>query len=230
MKLMDSALTLAAVTALLYCASTAYTHGYMIVFALDSDVLDRNFHQSIFHGMILSLKFIIYIPLAWAGIVSVRAAYILSVSSLLKEGLPTGRTLVKLKKLFRLRTSKRTSFEKAQLRKAIHSWVILLSAFIFLLFLINFETKGKETANKTLNYIANNNYTTIKPKGSSEAYAYLFCGSRNCAGLKPDTKEIFYFPQVGHSILKRVPEKPSTETVKESKPSTPPDASPDVQP
>ncbi|OUS29197.1 hypothetical protein A9Q99_08770 [Gammaproteobacteria bacterium 45_16_T64] len=212
MKLTDSALILAGITASLYCASTAYNHGYIGAFTLDSDVLDRNFHQSIYHGMILSLKLIISIPLAWAGVIYVHSLYVMTLSSYLGKGFAYGRKVVNLKKKIRSPTKKNSPVEKVHWRRIRHHFLVVFVLFIFLLCLREFEKQGRASADKVLAHINADNYTTVKPKDSPETYAYLYCGSRNCAGLKPDTKEIFYFPQVGHSTIKRIPEKQSTDT------------------
>ncbi len=51
-KLIDSATCIAVLTSYFYCISTAYTNGYLAVFGLDNDLLDRNFHQVIYSGFI----------------------------------------------------------------------------------------------------------------------------------------------------------------------------------
>jgi hypothetical protein len=65
----NSGLALAAITAFLYCASSAYTGGYYSRLGLDGDVLDRNFQQILFEGFLISFKwpfmlFILY-PIVW---------------------------------------------------------------------------------------------------------------------------------------------------------------------
>ncbi|WP_284193860.1 hypothetical protein, partial [Vibrio zhanjiangensis] len=63
MKLVDSAGIAALLTAYLYCVSTAFTHGYFNTLGLDSDLLDRNFHQIIYSGLIQSLNSFIWFTL-----------------------------------------------------------------------------------------------------------------------------------------------------------------------
>ena len=46
---------LSLITGYLFCASTARYHGYIKTLRLDSDVLDRNFHQVMHDGMLTTV-------------------------------------------------------------------------------------------------------------------------------------------------------------------------------
>ena len=59
-------MALAAVTAFLYCASTAFTGGFLGPLGLDGDILDRNLQQILYHGFLISfgpalLALIVYV-------------------------------------------------------------------------------------------------------------------------------------------------------------------------
>lgn len=64
MKLTDSAIILAGITAYLYCSSTAYTYGYLQYFELNAEVLDRNFHQTLYDGLIRNIAVLFLAPFA----------------------------------------------------------------------------------------------------------------------------------------------------------------------
>ncbi len=70
--------------------------------------------------------------------------------------------------------------------------------------MVEFEKQGKENAIKSQNAIERKNFTkaTFIEDGSKITVAYLYCGSRNCAGIDPETKGIVYFPQKGHRVKK----------------------------
>ena len=52
----DSAIFLAGFTAVLYAWSTAYYNGYLHVLHLDSDMMERSFHQVIYNGLLISFS------------------------------------------------------------------------------------------------------------------------------------------------------------------------------
>ncbi|MBB1353518.1 hypothetical protein H5072_05635, partial [Pseudoalteromonas sp. SR45-5] len=54
-KFIDSAILLAICTALLFSWSTAHYHGFLIAAHLDSDLMERSFHQVIYSGLMLSM-------------------------------------------------------------------------------------------------------------------------------------------------------------------------------
>lgn len=51
----DSAVFLATVTVFLYCCSNAKYQGFLHVFGLDIDVMERNLHQVLYSGFLVSL-------------------------------------------------------------------------------------------------------------------------------------------------------------------------------
>ena len=55
-KFIDSAVLLAVSTALLFSWGTANYHGFLIATKLDSDMMERNFHQVIYEGLILAFS------------------------------------------------------------------------------------------------------------------------------------------------------------------------------
>ena len=63
MRIVDSTGLLALLTGYLYCVSTAYTQGYLNALGLDSDLLNRNFHQVIYHGLLESMVSLFWLVL-----------------------------------------------------------------------------------------------------------------------------------------------------------------------
>jgi len=67
-----------------------------------------------------------------------------------------------------------------------------------------FEGKGKEVALADLKTIESSavqasDLVTVKIDDKLMQLLPWVCGARNCAGIDPNTKVIYYFPQNGHS-------------------------------
>ncbi|MCW8890865.1 MAG: hypothetical protein OQL20_09430 [Sedimenticola sp.] len=202
-KILDSAAILACVTAFLYSASTAFTHGYFALLNLDSDILDRNFHQIIYHGMILNIWTILTVPFIWAVFVTIHSAYKIELSNYLFKSFSNGRKFVGLKKKLKLSTKKHRAFERKYRTRNNNAWVILFVSVIFLLTMVKYESQGKEEARQLLLKIEKGEFNKINLKSQKmgNGFAYLYCGARNCAALDVGNKEVIYFPQNGHRYI-----------------------------
>jgi hypothetical protein len=202
-RYIDSAVAITFITAFLYAASTAYTHGFFYAFNLDSDILDRNFHQIIYHGMVLNIWSIFAVPFFLAIAVTIYAGYKIELSDYLKREFSNGRKIVKFKKKLKLRTRKKRAIEVYYASIIKKSWLVFTLTFIFIVCMAVFESKGKDAAAAIAESINDGTYSRVKINGknSESDLAYLFCGIRNCAAINIGTQEIIYFPQNGHSYL-----------------------------
>jgi hypothetical protein len=61
--LIESAIAIAVGTAIIYCVNAAFYGGYFSSLQLDADLLDRNFHQILYNGFLMTY------PLAILGII-----------------------------------------------------------------------------------------------------------------------------------------------------------------
>ena len=186
---------------MLYCSSTAFTHGYLGVLNLDSDVLDRNFHQSLYQGMLLNLELLMFGPFIAIVYYLTKPSYKVILSNLIKKDFGNGRAIVKLKKTFSLKTRKDNHIEK-KYKPAIKTSVLsMLIVAIFLYSVIGAENKGRDAAYKMKSTIESKEFHVVKfGKNNSDNIAHIYCGSRNCAGFDTATNEVVYFPQNGHRI------------------------------
>jgi hypothetical protein len=66
-SIFDSGVALAAITAFLYSTSTAYYGSYLRSLQLDTDILDRNFQEILYHGFVLSFVQIFYALLIYVS-------------------------------------------------------------------------------------------------------------------------------------------------------------------
>jgi hypothetical protein len=203
-SLFDSGAVLAAATGFLYCASAAYYGGYFRVFQLDADVLDRNFNQSLYNGFAISWV-PAFLSLFYYAALRFLYAYLLlpALNDWLHHGILNKRRFLKLKHRAwgKRKDSKIVRSQKKHTLKFAFYIVVFLA---LILSLVHFESKGKEEATSARNKVESKTFLpsdiiTVKIDDIQHQLFFLSCGARNCAGIDPDTKVIYYFPQNGHS-------------------------------
>ena len=201
--LVDSGVALAAVTAFLYCVSAAYYGGYLGIFRLDSDVLDRNFHQTLYNGFVISFPLAFGLAFAYLGYRIVYSHLLLpALTDWLRTSSKKKRRFIKLRQKL---LGKRKDAAIVQ-REKRHSVAIAFYAAAFLTFLLSlahFESEGQKAALERLEKINKTGLLSelmlVRINGQDIKLLALACGSRNCAGIDPLTRTINYFPQNGHS-------------------------------
>jgi len=202
MKITDSATIIASITAYFYCSSTAYNRGYLSKIGLNSELLDSNFHQAIYQGMILNIYIILYLPLALFIAILIHGTYKIELSRYVNKNFKNGRKIRKLKKTLAMSTKKNPKTE-IKYKTKIYFFAFILFAIVTFMFLMHdFEKRGVESASILMIAIEDKKHDKIKYQSSE--LAYLYCGARNCAGYSIEEKEILYFPQTGHSYLKEL--------------------------
>jgi hypothetical protein len=203
-SLIDSAILLALIPALLYAISTAYYNGYYVPLHLDADILDRNVQQSLYHGFIISFMPALYGLLAYIFLVFVFTHHLFpGFNDWLRHSQKRKRQFLKLKHVC-LNKRKDSEIER-RLKK--HSYIVIFYCVIFVVLisaLVYFESRGKKEAIAIFRKIENNaiqpsDLITVKIDDKLMRLISLMCGARNCAGIDPNTKVIYYFSQNGHS-------------------------------
>ena len=197
MKKIDSALILAGITAYLYCSSTAYMNGFFQIFHLDSDVLDRNFHQILYLGLIRNLKPLMYGPMFF--VIGLMLYEIIAYNVKVKFPNPP-----KLFISFRNLANKQAWLQSYGILTAKSITLFVLS-LIFLGAMLIFEMSGRGAAQEIKKSISDNNYSKILVvlNGKQRELVYLYCGTRNCAGLDKEKNQIEYFKQDAFSLKRK---------------------------
>jgi len=173
---------------------------------LDSDVLDRNFHQTLYQGLLLNFKQLFLIPIVIAIFYFSKSSYKVFLSSKIKKNYKNGRKIAEVKKTLGFKNRKNNRLERkyrAVMNKSI--WAIVISVF-FAIALSHCEEKGVNVAEDAKVAILDNKFSTVSffENKNLKTIAYLYCGSRNCAGIDVETNEIVYFQQNGHRIKRFV--------------------------
>lgn len=201
MKIIDSAIVLALMTAFLYCASTAYTYGYFGVFFLDSDLLERNFHQIIYYGMLKSIWFLLTIVFFLALFVTINSVCTTEISRYMNKKENKEKKLSKFINKLKSKNKLLTDLEQTHFKRTKKSWAVFFSFLTFILVMAYIESKGIDAAKNMKITIKEGKYRAVKLgiKQDSKPFALLYCGARNCAALNPRNDEIKYFPQKEHT-------------------------------
>ena len=206
--LTDSAAITATSVALLYCWSTAYYQAYLGAFDLTPGLLDRNFHQVLYHGLSIA-----FIPIAIAlAIVSV----LLMAYTVVSEICSTSRHVR------RWRTWARTQLAPPPVlgsppgpvnkpkKRAVATYVILLLATAFASTLAYAQNQGRHHGKQHLDRIRGGQIPTAlqiqDPVGGKvDGLRLIACGARACAAMAPTTQRVYYFAPSGFSQRKASP-------------------------
>ncbi|MFU2511227.1 hypothetical protein [Pseudoalteromonas sp. ASV78] len=201
MKILDSAAILAFITAFLYCVSTAYTYGYFGVLFLDSDLLERNFHQIMYHGLLQSFPILLTILFFCAISVTIHSAFTTGLINYVIKNENKEKFVSKLVQKLKPKNKHLTVLEQTHSKRVKKIWIVFSLFFIFTLLMAYIESKGVDSAKNMKNSIKEGKYRAVKlsVKQGDKPFALLYCGARNCAAIDPENKEIKYFPQKEHT-------------------------------
>ncbi len=201
---LNSAVLLAAATAYLYCVSTAHYGGYLSPLRLDADVLDRNFHQALYSGFLISFTPTFVVLFAYGAARLIYSHCVLpAINDLLRQSASRRRIFLKLRRGW-FGKRKDSAYEKRQKQHTMSVLLYVAMAFAFIFSLVYFESLGKKAALVTLERMEANpqpisEMVRVKIDDQVRSLFYLACGARNCAGIEASTKMVYYFPQNGHS-------------------------------
>jgi len=189
----DTGAALAAITAYLYCASTARTGGYLGKLELDADILDRNFHQVLYDGFLQSFTLLLFLVLGLVVLHNIQPA----IQGWLQQSRRDARA-----------SKGKVASPSLDRFVAVLVTQVVLATLLFILLittLVHAERKGKALAVEALSRIEmhqvlEQQVIRVKIDDNMKTLVFLFCGARNCAGMDPDTGDVHYFPQNGHSF------------------------------
>ncbi|MBL0511832.1 hypothetical protein [Aeromonas media] len=207
MGLLNSAGIIVLATAFLFGSSTAYTNALLGTLGLDSDLMERSFHQVLYHGFIINLLYIVMMPfvlfsisyLAYEAKDTIHRAF-RSVngnrfSNARKYLKPLRRIGVKFKRESYI--MKRLGTVKAA------SWLTFTVILLLMTIIVLHEQAGKAKGLETIKKIRQGESSLIYIDGDAKGYPYLYCGARNCAVYDVENNRIKYFPQNGFSISRK---------------------------
>jgi len=197
---------LAIATACLYSSSTANVNAYLGVLELNRNMLDRDFHQVLYHGMILNLPLMYLVPLYLLSAILLYSFIKATTIKFLQTSTENKRIYIKITRKLKNITSYvypypyRGPYMTTFMRDFALVCLILLP-YIFPL--IEYEKDGAKAGHSVLLALEEENFQEIIVSIGNEEHrlAHLYCGSRNCAGYDIENKLIRYFPQKGHAYV-----------------------------
>lgn len=199
-KPIDSAIFLAACTAVLYSWSTASYHGFLIVAKLDSDMMERSFHQVIYSGLVISIgPVILMLLLAWVLLFFWSHAVLPVYIDWVRSSVKSKRRVIKFRRYW-VRRRVAPSIEKQEKSRFYRVTLYALGGVGYILSLVYFENEGRQQASEVIDkHMAGSNSSdsiiTVLVDKSEKELRYLDCGAKNCAGIEEDTNKVYYFPQ-----------------------------------
>lgn len=154
--------------------------------------------------MILNIRTAILLPFLIALAVSAISLFKIVMSDYINKSFGNGRKIRKFKKALGVSVKRNRKFVASHNQKISTAWMIFGVVFAVFLVFAFFEKQGKDSANRVLESIKDETYEVVRVgrDGSGRRLAYLYCGSRNCAGYDKKQHEIVYFPQSGHSYIR----------------------------
>ena len=193
----NSAATLALTTGYLYCASTAKYYGCIGSLHLNSQTLDRNFHQILYDGFLTTVFPVILLLLSLAVF---RLLYshmgLPAFIDFFHGNFARKRTFAKIRRkllgkrsdTFRERTAKR------------NTWIFVITAtfsIVGIFSLAYFERRGVAEAESIKMAVSKGDLESLTivteiNQASNERFVFLGCGSELCAVLDPDSGDIRY--------------------------------------
>jgi len=208
---LDSTIVLASLTALLYTWSTASYRGYLGVMKLNSDMMERSFHQVIYSGLLVSFLPILVILLLGAFTLYLYSHALLPIYiDWVRKSIKSKRKIIRFRRFW---LGKRNTPPIELKAKATFTKVAIFTffSFIYISSLAYFENKGKVKANTILKYHIKNEEKKHKNTSAKintiidnkvKTLWFLSCGVNNCAGIEEKSNLIYYFPtSSGYSFL-----------------------------
>lgn len=212
--LLNSSILLAAATASLYCVSTAYYGGLLATLRLDANILDRNFHQVLYSGFLISFAPALLTLLAYAAARFFYSHMFLpGLNDWLRKSRSRKRHYLSLKNRWEGKRRDSPNEQHAKLRTSTVLFYVAIS-IAYILSMLYFEAQGRKAAQALIEMLEKpleeNELVSVKIDDQMHKLLCLACGVRNCAGIDPTTKVVYYFPQNGHSFqyLEPTPSKP----------------------
>lgn len=203
----DSAILLAGFTAVLYSWSTAHYHGFILTLKLNADMMERNFHQIIYGGLLVS-----FAPLLFLLIMALLVAFLYSHGVVpvyvdwVRKSVKNKRRVIKNRRMW---IGKRNSSAIELKAKSVTARIVILFAvgsfYIFSLHLS--EVEGVEKAKRMIamhveGKIKQSQMLKVKINNVDKTLMFLACGATNCAGIEEKTNRVYYFPtNQGYSYL-----------------------------
>jgi hypothetical protein len=208
MGLLNSAGLIVIIAAFLFGSSTAYTSSELHVLGLDSDLMERSFHQVLYHGFIMNLMLIFFIPILlfvisyiyYHSVDLVRCSFCKSNPKRFSNGRQYLKPLRKIGIKFRKESY---ALKRLGLAKEM-SWMFMSITLGLILMVAYHEQAGVQAGEKVIEAVKSGKAPLVYIGNDEKGYALLYCGAKNCAAYDAKAKMIKYFVQDNFSVQKSI--------------------------
>ena len=188
-KLIDSALILTALTAILYSSGTAYHNGMLATLSLSPALLEKSFHQLLYTGFlqaciplfIITATIVVFLTL-------VSELYFPLVQRLYNKSFSWKKRIIKFLKRFSYNhETERIKRARAKTYSSLLVFFVLVGVLSFLRCL---EIKGAQQGQEYLSVIGKKECdkdNIIIEKTSNKAFCTIACGTNHCAVVDQET-------------------------------------------
>lgn len=204
MGLLNSAGLIVLTTAFLFASSTAYTNALLRRLGLDSDLMERSFHQVLYHGFIINLPFFMLLP--FMLFVMAFIAYEIKSEMHRAFRVSNDRRFANARRFLRplRRLGVKFRRESYLMRKLgdikLATWMTLSSSVLCIFVIMHHERQGGIDAAEHIEKIKNGEIPLIYLDNDEIGYPFLYCGAKNCAAYDKEKDRIKYFTQDRFSV------------------------------
>lgn len=204
MGLLNSAGLIVLTTAFLFASSTAYTNALLRRLGLDSDLMERSFHQVLYHGFIINLPFLMALPFIFCLLVFISYEYKRKMHMAFRisndKRFVNARRLLKPLRAIGIKF-RRESYKMRWLGDIkITAWMTLSCSTLLIFVIAYHEQEGGRNAASHIESIKKGNVSLVYLDGDGIGYPFLYCGAKNCAVYDKGKNLIKYFTQDRFSV------------------------------
>lgn len=204
MGLLNSAGLIVLTTAFLFASSTAYTNALLRKLGLDSDLMERSFHQVLYHGFIINLPFFMALPF----LLFVMAFFTYEIKSEMHKAFRASndRRFVNARRFLKplRRLGVRFRRESYIMRKLgnikLATWMTLSSSVLCIFVIVHHERQGGVDAEEHIEKIKSGDISLVYLDDDETGYPFLYCGAKSCAAYDKEKNRIKYFAQDRFSV------------------------------
>lgn len=207
MGLLNSAGLIVLTTAFLFASSTAYTSALLRRLGLDSDLMERSFHQVLYHGFIINIVFLMALPVALFFITFIAYEVKMEMHRTFRASnnkrFSNARRILKPLRKVGVRFRRESYIMRRLGNIKLATWLTLSCAVLCIFIIVSHERQGGIDALAHIEEIKNGDAPLVYIDGDEKGYPFLYCGAKNCAAYDAVNNRVKYFPQNIFSISRK---------------------------
>lgn len=204
MGLLNSAGLIVLTTAFLFASSTAYTNALLRRLGLDSDLMERSFHQVLYHGFIINLSYFMALPFVFFIIAFTAYEIKMEMHRMFRASnhnrFSNARRVLKPLRRIGIKFRRESYIMRRLGNIRLATWMALSCAILCIFAIVNHERQGGVDALANIEKIKNGDAPLVYIDGDEKGYPFLYCGAKNCAVYDKENDRVKYFAQDSFSV------------------------------